>query len=93
MLRMSLRAYDMLQVFDFHGENGNFKQRDVYTYISHNITTRETPYRAYWVGIGKYIYMCKHIIYKEKPYRTMGYKLSRRCRFMSNVQTSKGETE
>jgi hypothetical protein len=32
--------------------------------------------------------MCKHIISIEKPYRPMGYKLSRLCILVRNVQTS-----
>jgi hypothetical protein len=51
------------------------------------------PYRGHFLEISKYIYMCKHIIYKEKTYRTMAWKLSRMCIFQRNVQTSYGAHE
>lgn len=90
MLRMILHRPDNLQAIDNAGENGKFKLCDVYTCISHNITTGEVTYRAFWYEISKYIYMCKHIISIEKPYRPMGYKLSRLCILARNVQTSWG---
>lgn len=90
MLHMILHTHDNLQVADNAGENGKFKLCDVYTYISQNIAARETAYSLYGREISKYIYMCKHIISIEKPYRTMGCKLSRLCILARNVQTSWG---
>jgi hypothetical protein len=88
MLHTILHTPDNLQAIDNVGKNGKFKLCDVYTYISHNITARETTYSPYGREISKYIYMCKHIISIEKPYRPMGYKLSRLCILVRNVQTS-----
>lgn len=88
MLHMILHTPDNLQAIDKAGKNGKFKLCDVYTCISHNITAIRCHYRGDFLGISKYIYMCKHIIYKKKTYRTMGCKLSRMCILARNVQTS-----
>jgi len=88
MLHMKLSTPDTMQGIDNAREKGKFKHCNVYTCISHNITVIMYPYKGHFLGISKYIYVCKHIIYKEKTYRTMAWKLSRMCIFQRNVQTS-----